>query len=1280
MRRTTYSDLIMNENSEQPAGQCQFVYDVKKLAKRIFKIGLTRTLLFWFLLLALLPVTVVSWFSYQQSQQSLYTNAIDAMTQRTALQSQFLKNWFDYRFIDLQSQAENHSNVHFLQQLVQALQVSGKSPAEFIDSYQWARIAEDNKTSLVSLSRIYDYYYDVFLIDNQGNILFTLAKEQDLGTNLFTGPYHNTRFAHVVRKSLDTGQALFSDLEHYAPSNNTIAGFLTAPLLDENGQKIGLFAVQFEIDKINEIMTERTGIASSEVSYLLGTDLLLRSAKKNQSNSHVLETKIDTEQSQRWLKHVKQRYMNVLPEKHEIVFSYLGVDGQRVLGIHHEINLGNVEWSLIAEIDESEALAPAQKLAKWTASLLFVVFILVLVLAVLLANKLVQPLHHLLEASQRVAEGKLNQKVEVAEENEIGQLAESFNQMLVARQDYEGALESVTRRSQQALDELAEQKFALDQHAIVAITDIKGNISFVNEKFSEISGYSSGELIGRNHRLLNSGHHPTEFFRRMYRTIAHGEVWQGEIYNKAKDGHHYWVDTTIVPFLGTDGKPKSYVAIRTDISVSKQTELELIKARDAAEAATRQKAEFLANMSHEIRTPMNGVIGMTGLLLETDLTPQQRSYADTTLNSADALLTLINDILDFSKIEAGKMELEEVAFDLQTLAEDVAELMAIKCRKKKVEMLLRYKPGTCRYLIGDPGRIRQIMLNLLSNATKFTEQGYISLTIEADRVSQDISTIRVSVEDTGIGIAEDKQEIIFNKFDQADGSTTRKYGGTGLGLSISKQLSEMMGGGISISSRQGEGAIFSFTMKLRNNTNKDATAISILNDYSVFSELKALIVDDTETARIILTEQISDLKMNVETASSGDEALAKLMLAIKQNAPFDVVITDYHMPGMDGEMLAEEISNIKSIEDIALIFVTSSPRRGDGKRLKAMGFSGYLTKPTHPGEISKILSVIWAARQQGKTIQLVTRHTIQEVKTRSQRKAHFFNTHILLVEDNPVNQMVASEMLTRCGCTVTPAGNGIEALQMFMQRKFDMIYMDCQMPEMDGFEATSCIREQENSTKIAKTPIVAFTANAMQGDKEACLAAGMDDYVSKPISQEALEKTLVKWLPNKLSSKLSGEIISEEESIEEKVSSKNISENDIFDLIVYNNLKQLFGVKFTAVAKQHSITSVKNIKKAQNAIQANDADELEKAMHSLKSSCRQFGAIGLGDLAEKIEECAKENNMVNASDMLSELIVIHEHVEQLMEQLSARESDSLNVQHHNEVSETTAEGKKSDLA
>ncbi|NOY62606.1 MAG: response regulator, partial [Gammaproteobacteria bacterium] len=767
--------------------------------------------------------------------------------------------------------------------------------------------------------------------------------------------------------------------------------------------------------------------------------------------------------------------------------------------------------------------------------------------------------------------------------------------------------------------------------------------TFANKKFSEISGYRRDELLGQNHRLLNSGHHDTAFFRAMYRTIAKGEVWRGEICNRAKDGHLYWVDTTIVPFMGDDGKPQSYIAIRTDISERMCAEAELLEAKEIAEAATRQKSEFLANMSHEIRTPMNGIIGMTGLLLDTPLTAKQRSYVDATQSSADALLIIINDILDFSKIEAGKLELEAVPFDLQLLVEDVAELMALKCREKGVEMLLRYKPGTQRFVIGDPGRVRQILLNLLSNAIKFTEQGHILLTVESYGGVDGMMPILLTVQDTGIGIAKDKLGRIFNKFDQEDGSTTRRYGGTGLGLSICKQLCHMMEGDIQVHSQQGTGSTFSFTLNL--SVDEAALPASGRADNDApFDDFNVLIVDDSVVARTILLEQLSALRMRVSAAASALLAIEMLQQSVADSDPFDMLIIDAHMPEMDGEALAAEISQRKLMVHGAMIYVTSLPRKGDSLRAKALGFDGYLTKPLHPSEVPQLLALIHNAKQQGQDASLVTRHTLREAEEGMRHKPLFTNAQILLTEDNPVNVMVATELLEGYGCTVTPAGNGLEALALVKARSFDLIFMDCQMPEMDGFEATAQIRKLQTRSAVERTPIVAFTANAMKSDEVQCLKAGMDDFISKPVRQGSLENVLSKWLPHK---QQQGAAPTVEVMLEVDASSAE-PEGEALDLLAFNKLKQLFGDKFAPVVEQHTQSALKNLNLVQSAIEQDDLETLERAAHSIKGASAQFGATRLNVVAAEIERRAKKGGLDDMARLVIELKNAQEQAAELM--------------------------------
>ncbi len=1091
----------------------QFNHKVDR--KRFTPLG--RSLLLWFLLLALLPLTITSWFSYRQMVKGLTTTALQELKTEAQQEVSFIQTWFKYRFMDLNDQAENTQNIEFLQALQRGLQASHQPLAKFVQSQAWVSLVSKRQQDLKNFMRHYDYMDDLFLIDTKGNILYSALGELDLGSNLFTGFYAGSGFAHIAKASIHTGQDQFSDFRRYGTDSELLIGFISAPMRDKQGKIIGVFAIQLRLGRIVELVKEQHS-GSSLTHYLVGEDGLARTPVSNNETANTVLERINTQQFNLWQQDEKLESSH---DQHKTAFEYLGPRGQIVIGLHQSVRLPGVNWVLISEVNRDEALAEAYKLGYVILVMLLLTSAIVVVLAAYQTRRITRPIIQLADASKKVAAGKLEQRVEVRSNNEIGQLADAFNDMLQVRKIHEQALEQTVQQTQDALNELAEQKFALDQHSIVVITDVQGTITFANDKFSEISGYSKEELIGQNHRILNSGYHDTVFFRDMYRTIASGNVWHGDVCNQAKDGHLYWVGTTIVPFIGKDGKPQSYIAIRTDITLNKKAEAAMQQAKEAAEEATRLKSDFLANMSHEIRTPMNGIIGATGLLLDTELNSKQQNYAKTTMSSAEALLSLINDILDFSKIEAGKMELEVIDFDLQLLVEEVAEMLSLKCRKKNIEMLLRYVPDTGRHFKGDPGRIRQILINLLSNAVKFTNDGSVLLTVALDNMAQQDSLLRISVQDTGIGIAEDKLAAVFQQFEQADSSTTRHYGGTGLGLAICKQLAELMGGDIGVESETGQGSVFWFTVKLSHSD--EQRAVLTLDDFQQLAGLRCLLVDDNDIARMIYREQLAAYDIHVETLDSAVSAVAVLQAAVKANTPFDFVISDYQMPGMDGAALAQQIKVQSNLSALQLVLLTSSPQKGDSQKMHQLGFSGYLIKPTYSQELPQLLSAIWHAYQNKQDIGMVTRHTLHEASVKPIEKFTLENANILLVEDNEVNQMVATAILEGYGANITPAVNGVEAVKLFEANRYDLIFMDCQMPEMDGFEASQKIRqcEQGRTDGIKPTPIVAFTANAMEGDRKKCLEAGMDDYITKPVKQTDVERILLSYLATKVALPLS---------------------------------------------------------------------------------------------------------------------------------------------------------------
>ena len=1038
---------------------------------------------------------------------------------------------------------------------------------------------------------------------------------------------------------------------------------------------------------------------------------------------------------------------------------------------------------------------------------------------------------------------------------------------------------------QMALAELADQKFALDQHGIVSITDVAGHITYVNDKFCEISGYGRDVLLGAKHRLINSGTHAPEFFANLWATIAAGEVWHGDICNRSRGGHLYWVQATIVPLKDKQGAPIQYIVISTaiterklmeaaikaaegrlrhitnavpgvlfrcevdplsgrtrytfvserlmeirglepadllvdggtcarqivdedrercvqgvllaaqqrgiwiddyrivmpdasirwlrgeirpepelaadgatvftglwqdvtplkeagvrlraitdsipvavfqahldpaghgtlpfcsgalericgvspdeamrdiravmaqvhpsdrealnaafmdsaasgepwsldfrllerhsgavvwvhgeaqpkpaeegamlwngyfaDISEAKRVSEELQRAKEGAEAANRAKSDFLANMSHEIRTPMNGIIGMTELALDSNLNEEQKEYLDIVKSSAESLLKVINDILDFSKIEAGKLLIERIPFHLGRTVGDTLKALAMRANDKGIELICDVGAEVPMQVLGDPDRLRQILVNLIGNAIKFTAQGEVVVRLGLDPAAPTGSRFLFTISDSGIGIPAAKLKSIFDAFSQEDSSITRRFGGTGLGLTISARLVEALGGRLWVDSEVGRGSNFHFTVDfdLGETAERPAAGAAVL---ARLGGLRMLVVDDNRVNRLLLQRTLGALNVQVVEAISGVAALAELSSASLAGRRFDLILMDAQMPEMDGFSTAKAVQQLTAHAQTPMIMLSSAGLSGDVRRSQECGFSAYLSKPFTREELLQSLARVLSATAQPKAVVVAVPELLNPQQS----------LDVLLVEDHPVNQKLASKLLNRWGHRVTVAGNGQLALDMLATRRFDLVLMDMMMPVLDGLEATQRFRVAEQGPR---TPIIAMTANAMQGDRETCLAAGMDDYLSKPIEIAEFQRIVQRYLPAPsflLASApggLSALDSNAADGLLNRLSEVAFMTKDFdFSAGLAGVDQEVVGIVVDVFYEQWPL----DFERMRQALQVGDLESVMHIAHAAKSTMGMFGAVPAVHLAERIEQLTLRGEAAGVDELIAQL-------------------------------------------
>ncbi|NKF50529.1 response regulator [Shewanella sp. WXL01] len=1076
-------------------------------------------------------------------------------------------------------------------------------------------------------------YYDLMLVNNDGNIIYSVLREDELGQNVQSERFTNTLLPVAYAKG-QQGVSI-TDFGEYWPSADKILSFVSAPITSQYGEIHGVVILKVSNDYVNEVMKQRSGMGETGESLLIGPDYTMRSdAYLDPVNRTVSASFANPE-----LGSIKTEGSIAALQGESggiITKDYRGVS---VLSTYTPIMWGDINFALLVEMDESEAFHAILQ----TRKIIFVTVIflaaLMAIIAIFLATVLTRPILKLTHASQSIAVGEHTDDVIVKRDDELGTLTNNFNQMKHA--------------INQQLQTIRTQKAALNKSNEDLEAQVKARTADLEEskKRFELAIHGSGdavwefeasgkmwfsprfyEIVGENMIITSREHwheliHPEDFARTYEAMKAH--IFQQQAFNiefrvYGSNKKLIWFQARAKSLRDEKGIAVRTSGTLTDISYRKKIEHELAETTEKAKLASRAKSDFLANMSHEIRTPMNAIIGMSYLALQTELNSKQQNYIEKVNSSAESLLGIINDILDFSKIEAGKLNIEHTDFNLDDIFDNLANIAGLKAEEKGLELMFQISPQVPKYLLGDPLRLSQILINLTNNAVKFTQQGEVVVKVDAQEIDENSVKLLFSVRDTGVGISPEIQSQLFTSFSQADTSTTRKFGGTGLGLAICKKLTELMDGDIWVDSREGEGSTFHFNLvcDLQTHIFEKQAQFPSADQNKAFH---ILVVDDNKSSRKILLEMLSVHGFKVDEAISGLKAI-DMLVARDKTTPYDLVLMDWKMPEMDGIKAAEIIQTHQQLTHYpTVIMVTAYGKEEAAEAARNINIEGFLTKPVVENQlIAAILSSLGIAYESApvsKTSKL-TDFAISNLE----------GAKILLVEDNAVNQELAKELLVSSDIEVTVANNGQEALDILETADFDCVLMDCQMPVMDGYEATKAIRQQK---KFNKLPIIAMTANAMVGDREKVIACGMNDHVPKPIRVKELFSTLSKWilrspvvdsLTKFKQFEVSPELLELVPKLPgvDKTLGLNICQNNV-DLYlkllkIFHDNEQHFTENFTQL------------------MLAEDKQSACRMAHSLKGAAGNIGATHIQQAAAKLELACHENKSLE--ELSSELDLV----------------------------------------
>jgi signal transduction histidine kinase/CheY-like chemotaxis protein/HAMP domain-containing protein len=1136
-----------------------------RLSTKRSSLTLKSKLVLSFLAIAIIPLLIVAALAFYQFQRAMHAQTADRLITVRDLKVNQIQTYLNGIEQDVKLVAGLPYVITAIQQLeigargqglaqVRAMGFLGHPDLLYLQAYNPYAVYHAKYHAFFRKMAQNKGYADLWLVSLKGDILYTCEKRDDFATNLGNGPY-KASYASDLMKELfadaDADHVQMTDYALFPPAGRTPVFFVGAPIFD-GGKIVGALIVELSLDQVNRLMQVHTGFWHTGETYLVGEDELLRTATRFDNTGTFFGRRIDTLAVRKGLSGASGV---------DIIRNYRGV---QALSAYQALKVDRFKWILLAEVEASEAFGPANRLRDLILGIIVVTMFVVSGAGFVIGRGIAKPIVALAETTSRIASGRFELRVEEGRRDEIGHLARAFNSMtgqlskligslehqIFERKRVEAALRSSEDRYRGLFENspisLWEEDFSrvkayLDGLRESGVTDFQAyfednpdavahcadlvQVTAINKATFDLYGVKNkNELLAGLATIFAPD--SLVVFRQELITLAQGgRRFASEAVQRALSGErkHVFLHLAVAP--GCEASLSKVLVSVLDITDRKLAEealkkhrdhleelvaartAELTVAKEQAETANAAKSEFLANMSHEIRTPMNGIIGMIAILLESGLTEAQREYADIVKASADSLLSIINDILDFSKIEAGRLEFECIDFDLCATLEEMAQMLVVPARKKQLELTCFIEPQVPALLKGDPGRLRQVIMNLANNAVKFTMQGEVAIEVTLVQKQGRAVELRFLIRDTGIGIPEDRRDLLFQSFSQVDSSTTRRFGGTGLGLAISKKLVELMGGRIGVHSVENQGSTFWFTARFEC---QSAGFQAPARPPEKIGGLRILVVDDNQTNCKIVSAYARSWGCRCDYALSVQQGLESLQQAVQARDPYDVAIIDDRMPQQDGRALAQRIKSQPETAATRLVmFTPESLGEEDMARIKNIGFETHLKKPVRQSILFDCLVQLVDREKRspkpGTAVQAPPGPAMPAGASRQGR--------ILLVEDNSINQKVALKMLEVLGYAAQVAQDGQVALQMLRQEAFELVLMDVHMPNMDGYEATRRIRSSADGTFNPQIPVVAMTANAMKGDREKCLEAGMDDYIAKPIDPKELADKLAGWLP-----------------------------------------------------------------------------------------------------------------------------------------------------------------------